>query len=55
MYLSLVLRLQSYIVTCEHLCNFRDSLLDYNLTTCKGIQYAGVWPVNQVRYNDSYW
>ena len=30
---SLVLRLQSYIVTCVYLLDYRDSLLDYNLTT----------------------
>jgi hypothetical protein len=33
--LSLVLRLQSYIITCESLWNFRESLLDYNLTTTR--------------------
>jgi len=31
--LSLVLRLQSYIVTCVYLLDYCDSLLDYNLTT----------------------
>ena len=30
---SLVLRLQSYIVTCVYLLDYCDSLLDYNLTT----------------------